>query len=255
LEFQEFQLIPSTALKFKNSLEMAVTVYNTLKSVLDYRNAGVSVSDEGGFTPNLLTNSDALDVLVEALSQKKIKLGVDAFIGLDIASSQFAQGSQYPLKDKPTPLAADSYISFLKEISQKYNVLVLEDALIEEDYAGWKKLNEAIGANTYIAGDDFTAGNKERLNRAINEKACSAVIVKYNQVATVSQILEFVNVAQEGGIKTIFSQRLGETNDDIIADFAVGIQANFVKFGAPVRGERVSKYNRLLEIENNLKLS
>ncbi|HLL61316.1 MAG TPA: hypothetical protein VK338_06375 [Candidatus Nitrosocosmicus sp.] len=252
LEFQEFQFIPSTALRFNEALEMGVSMYSMLKTVLDYRNAGISVSEEGGFTPNLLTNSDALEVMKETLLQKKIKLGVDAFFGLDIAAAQFIKGDKYRIKDKPNPLSVTDYIAYIAELIKQYNILVVEDPIGEEDFANWHVLSEMVGENTYIVGDDFIAGSKDRLKRASDQKSCSSVLIKYNQVATISEIFEFVNVAKDANVKTIFSQRLGETNDSIIADFAVGIQSYFVKFGAPVRGERVAKYNRLLQINDEL---
>ncbi len=248
LEFQEFQFIPSSAYSFDQALELGVSVYNTLKTVLDYRNAGVSVSDEGGFTPNLLTNTDALEVMKEALIQKKINIGVDAFLGLDIAASQFSNKEKYPLKDKPAALTPQAYVEYLVDIIKQFNILVVEDPIHEEDPSQWKKISELIGSTADIVGDDFIAGDKAKLVQAIKDKTCSGVVVKFNQVATMSEIFELINLAKDGHIKIIFSQRLGETNDDILADFAVGIQAHFVKFGAPVRGERVSKYNRLLEI-------
>lgn len=253
LEFQEFQLIPSTAMQFSKSLEMAANIYNTLKNVLDYRNAGISVSEEGGFTPNLLTNNDALEIMKESLVQNKIQLGVDAFLGLDIAASQFMKNDKYALKDKPAPLSVVEYMEYLNEIIKKYSLIVVEDPLSDEDFPNWHKLTEQIGINTYIVGDDFIAGNKERLVKAVADKACSAIVLKFNQVATLSELFEVVNLAKDANIKLIFSQRLGETNDSIIADIAVGIQADFVKFGAPVRGERVAKYNRLLEIEDEIR--
>jgi enolase len=252
LEFQEFQLIPSTAMKFRKSLEMAADIYSTLKNVLDYRNAGISVSEEGGFTPNLLTNNDALEIMKESLVQNKIQLGVDAFLGLDIAASQFMKNDKYALKDRPTPLTVSEYIQYLDELIKKYSLLVVEDPLNDEDFPNWHKLSEQIGVSTYLVGDDFIAGNKQRLVKAVAEKACSAIVLKFNQVATLSELFEVVNLAKEANIKLIVSQRLGETNDDIIADIAVGIQSEFVKFGAPVRGERVAKYNRLLKIEQDL---
>lgn len=252
LEFQEFQLIPSTAVQFSNALEMAANIYNTLKNVLDYRNAGISVSEEGGFTPNLLTNNDALEIMKESLIQNKIQLGVDAFLGLDIAASQFMKNDKYTLKDKPAALTVTEYIQYLDEIIKKYSLLIVEDPLNDEDFPNWHKLTDQIGINTYIVGDDFIAGSKERLVKAVADKACSAIVLKFNQVATLSELFEVVNLAKDANIKLVFSQRLGETNDSIIADIAVGIQSDFVKFGAPVRGERVAKYNRLLEIEGEI---
>lgn len=250
LEFQEFQIIPSTANKFSKSLEIAVKVYSSLKQILDYRNAGISVSDEGGFAPNLLTNVDSLELIKETLIQKRIKLGVDIFIGLDLAASDFFIDGKYAIKDKPQPLKPTEYLEYLKELTKNYSILILEDSIDQEDHENWTKLNETIGDQAYIVADDFVAGNKERLEHSIKDRSISGVLLKMNQVGTISQMMETIHLAKQANLKLIISHRLGESNDSLIADLAVGVQADFVKFGAPVRGERIAKYNRLLEIEN-----
>jgi len=255
LEFQEFQIIPATSYSYSHSLEFAVESYHNLRKVLSYRNAGISVSDEGGFVPNLLTNIDALEVIKESLMQCKKKLGVDVHIGLDMAASQYFSGGKYIIKDRPQPLSTQEYIDYLAIIVKEYSILFLEDPLEQENFAAWESINEKLGTGTYIAGDDFIAGKKERLVKAISDKDCSAVVIKFNQVATITDILELVAQAKESNMKIVFSHRLGESNDSIIADFAVAIQSDFVKFGAPVRGERVAKYNRLLAIEKELHMT
>lgn len=252
LEFQEFQIIPSSSLSFSKALEFSVETYFNLKKVLEYRNAGSSVSEEGGFVPNLLTNVDALEIIKESLIQKKAHLGVDVYMGLDLAASQYFNNGRYQIKDKQQPLKVEEYIEYLVFINKEYNILVLEDPLEQEDFASWTLLNEKIGSNTYIVGDDFLAGKKDRLIRAIKEKSCSAILIKFNQSGTITEMLEVIALAKQAGLKLVFSHRLGESNDSVIADFAVGVQADFVKFGAPVRGERVAKYNRLLEIEKEI---
>lgn len=255
LEFQEFQIIPSTSYSYSQALEFAVVAYDGLKKVLEYRNAGIAVSEEGGFVPNLLTNVDALEVIRESLVQRKVRLGVDVYIGLDLAASQFYKNNRYAIKDKSQPLKVEEYIDFLVFINKEYNILVLEDPLEQEDFANWALLNDKIGANTYLVGDDFLAGKKERVQRAIKEKACSGMLIKLNQTGTITELLELTEIVHQANLKTIVSHRLGESNDSFIADLAVGIQADFVKFGAPVRGERVAKYNRLLTIETDLGLN
>ena len=251
LDFQEFQIIPSTSYSYSQCLEFAVEAYSALKKVLEYRNAGISVSEEGGFVPNLLTNVDALEVIKESLVQRKLHLGVDVYMGLDLAASQFFKNNHYIIKDKSQPLKVEDYIDFLVLINKEYNILILEDPLEQEDFNNWTKLNEKIGTNTYVVGDDFLAGKKERLQRAIKERSCSAMLVKLNQTGTITELLELIEIARTANLKIIVSHRLGESNDSFIADLAVGIQADFVKFGSPVRGERVAKYNRLLSIEEN----
>lgn len=252
LEFQEFHIIPSTSLTFSKALELSASLYQAVKNVLEYRNAGISVSEEGGFTPNLLTNSDALEVMRETIVSQKMNLGVDVFFGLDCAPSFYYKKGKYSIKDAPQPLSLDEYIDFMVELVNKYTILFLEDPIDEEDYGGWKKIIEKTGEKTYVVGDDFVSGNHERLEKAIKEQACNSILVKFNQVPTITDILTYVNTIKKAQYKVVFSHRLGETTDSLIADLAVAIQADFVKFGAPVRGERVVKYNRLLEIEKEL---
>lgn len=252
VEFQEFHIIPPTSKTYSKALELCSEIYGTLKQVLDYRNASVSVSEEGGFTPNLLSNVDALELIKEAINERHLKLGVDVFLGLDCAANFYYKNGKYSIKDKPQPLVTEEYIKFLKEITNEYSILILEDPLQEEDFEGWKKITEALGGKTYIVGDDFTAGNNEQVIKALEQNACSAVIIKFNQVSTITELLELTLILKQKNTKTVFSQRLGETTDSIISDIAVGIGADFVKFGSPARGERVVKYNRLLEIESEL---
>jgi len=252
LDFQEFQVVPSTANTFSKSLEIAVESYFSLKKILDYRNAGISVSDEGGFSPNLLTNTDALDVIKETLVQKKLILGVDVFLGIDAASSDYFIGDKYNIKDKPNPLKTDEYIDYIKTITSDYSILILEDVINEDDSESWIKLNNQIGNESYVIADDFVAGDNEKLKKAVTDKSISGVLLKFNQTATITELLQTINIAQNSNLKVVISQRLGESNDTILSDIAVGVQADFVKFGAPVRGERVAKYNRLLEIESEI---
>lgn len=252
LEFQEFQIIPLTSLRFSQALQMGAEFYYQIKKILEYRNVTVSVSDEGGFTPSFLTNYDALAFIKEIFIEKKMVLGVDIFIGLDIAADYFFNNDKYVIKDKSMPLKVDDYLHYLMELNQEFKLLILEDPINQEDFETWKKLSEKIGGNTYIVGDDFLAGNKPRLLKAIKENACGGVLVKLNQTGTISELMEVINLAKQAGLKIVFSHRLGEVNDALIADLAVGAQVDFVKFGAPVRGERVAKYNRLLEIEQEL---
>jgi len=253
LEFQEFQVIPSSSLSFAKSIEIVTGVFYELKRVLIYRHANVSVGEEGGFTPNFSSNSDGLEILNETIARKNLKVGLDIFLGLDIAASNFFKDGHYYIKDKPHPLKPHEYLDFLNKIIERYSILVLEDPLGEDDWDNWKTLFQSIKKETYLVGDDLLCTNKERLNRAIKDKACSSIIIKPNQIGTISETLEVVNIARKNDINCIVSHRSGETNDDFIADFAVGIQSDFVKFGAPSRGERVTKYNRLWQIERNEK--
>lgn len=252
LDFQEFHIVPSSSTPFPQTLEFAVSCYTGLKDLFQNRNADVSVSEEGGFTPNLFTNTEAFEIIKEVLVSKKIKMGVDIFTGVDCAPAYYYSNKEYAVKDQGAPLAVKEYLDFLVEMVGKYNMLILEDPLDEDDIKGWKEITQQVGKQAYVVADDFIAGNLERLQVAIEEQACNAVLVKFNQVATISEMLHFVHQLRINNMKVLVSHRLGETTDASIADIAVGIQADFVKFGSPARGERIAKYNRLLEIHNQI---
>ncbi|MEI6533463.1 MAG: hypothetical protein WCO06_06530 [Candidatus Roizmanbacteria bacterium] len=249
LEFQEFQIIPSSSNSFEKAYEMGAEIFHELKKVLEYRNANISVGDEGGFTPNLSTNLDALEVLNETVIQKGYKAGLDVFFGIDIAASHFFKDDRYVIKDKSHPLKRDEYIKFITTLTNSYAILVLEDPIQQDDWEGWKNMFYSISDKIYLVGDDLIVSNKERLLRAIKEKSCSTVLIKPNQTGTITELLEVINIARKNKFTTIISHRSAETNDTIIADIAVGVQSDFIKFGAPARGERVTKYNRLWQIE------
>ena len=231
-------------------MEDGVELFHELKRVLEYRNANISVGEEGGFAPNFSTNVDALEVLVETANHRNLKLGVDIFLGLDIAASHFYKDdNKYHIKDKSKPLKTDEYFDFIIEITKKYAILVLEDPFQEDDWDSWKKLSREISKNTNVVGDDLLTTNKSRVEIAIKDKACTTVLIKPNQIGTISETLEVVDLARKNNFNYIVSHRSAETNDSFIADFAVAVQSDFVKFGAPSRGERVAKYNRLWQIE------
>ncbi len=249
LEIQEFQIIPSSSFSFTKAYQMGVEVFHELKRVLIYRNANISVGEEGGFTPNFPTNIDALEVIAETLNQKNLKQGLDIFFGLDMAPSYYYKDGRYHIKDKPHPLKVDEYLEFILKIIKDYSILTLEDPIYEEDWQSWSKLSRAIPSNVYLVGDDLLTTNKTHLQRAIKEKACTTILIKPNQIGTITETLEVIDLAKKNNINYTVSHRSGETNDSFIADFAVGVQSDFVKFGAPERGERVAKYNRLWQIE------
>lgn len=253
LNFQEFHIIPATSKPYSESLQMGVIIYKALKNTLKQKNMSTLVGDEGGFAPILATNLDAFTLIKEAINTTPYKLGFDVFLGADIAANNFYQNHQYHIKDRSESLSADSLISFYEELNKNSRLLYLEDPLSEDDWDGWAKLYSKIGNETLIAGDDLTSTNPYRLQMALDKKTISAVIIKPNQIGTVIEALAVVEVAREAGLKIIVSHRSGETEDDFIADFAVAVSADYVKFGAPARGERVAKYNRLSKIENQLK--
>jgi len=248
LEFQEFQIVPSSSLSYELAFMSAVEIFHELKRMLEYRNANTSVGVEGGFTPNFSTNVDALEVILETINHRNLKIGYDVFLGLDIAASNFYKDEKYIIKDRTHPLKIEEYLDFIESLVKRYSILTLEDPLYEDDWTHWKKLTEGISNEVYVIGDDLLATNKDRVATAIKEKACTTVLIKPNQIGTITETLEVIALARKNNMSYIVSHRSGETNDSFIADFAVGVQSLFVKFGAPSRGERVAKYNRLWQI-------
>ena len=249
LEFQEFQVIPSSSFSFTEAYRIGIEVYHELQRVLAYRNANISVGEEGGFAPNFPTNLDAIEILNETIAQKNLKMGLDVFLGLDVAASHFYRDGKYHIKDKPHPLKTVEFMDFIYKLTTNYSILILEDPLHEDDWQGWANFNQKISKDIYLVGDDILTTNKERLKRAIREKTCTSVLVKPNQIGTITETLEVIDLARKNNFNYIVSHRSGETNDSFIADFAVAVQADFVKFGASARGERLAKYNRLWQIE------
>src|SRR3989344_357117 len=252
LDFQEFMVVPPMANVYSKNLKIGVECYYSLKETLKTHNASILVGDEGGYAPNLYSNMDALKIMEEAVNKAGYRLGLDAFFSLDVAASAILQGGAYRIKDKPVPLTSTDFLDFYLTLNEQYHLLSLEDPLEEGDWNGWKTLTSKLGPETLIVGDDLISTNPNRLQKAIDEKACNATVIKPNQIGTITETLNVVKIARENKFKIIVSNRSGETNDDFIADFAVGVEADYVKFGAPARGERVAKYNRLLEIEHEL---
>lgn len=253
LDFQEFHIVPASNKPYSEALEMGVAIYMQVKQILKYRNAIYSVGYEGGFAPNLFTNLDALEILAEAIKVSPYTFGLDVFFGLDLAANSFRNDSGgYQIKDKPSALSTPDFIRYLIELHKKYRLLILEDPLSEDDWESWKSLSQQLGNDVLVVGDDLLATNPERLKRAIKEGACSGILAKPNQIGSLSEFFSVIAIAKQAGIKTIVSHRSGETNDSFVADLAVGVQSDYVKFGAPTRGERVAKYNRLLQIESEI---
>jgi len=252
LDFQEFMVVPTKSGSYTKNLKIGVECYYSLKETLKSHSASPLVGDEGGFAPILYSNMDAFKMLEEATTKTSYKLGNDLFFSLDAAATNIKQGDSYRLKDKPVPLSANDLIDFYINLNQQYHLLSIEDPIAEDDWESWKTINAKLGEETLIIGDDLVTTNTVKVQKAIEEKACNSIIVKPNQIGTISETLKVVQLAQSANLRVIVSHRSGETNDDFIADFAVGVGADYAKFGAPARGERVAKYNRLLEIEHEL---
>jgi len=251
LDIQEFQIIPSSSLTFTQAYTLGVEIFHEMKEVLEYRNANLSIGEEGGYTPDFPTNADALEILQETINKKKLRIGVDIFMGMDLAASHFYKDKHYMIRDRQHPLKLGEYFEFLQSLIKNYSILILEDPIEEDDWDSWKKLNDMISHEIYLVGDDLLTTNKEKLLRAIKEKACSSILIKPNQIGTITETMEVIDMARKNNFGYIVSHRSGETPDSFIADFAVGVAAEFVKFGAPSRGERVAKYNRLWDIERD----
>ncbi len=253
IDFQEFLLIPATSKSYEESLNIGTSVYFSLKKLLQTNNLSTLVGDEGGFSPAVSANLDALALLKQAIESVNLRVGFDVFLGLDAAANSFFYDQKYHIKDKSTALDVNDIISFYELINKDFHLLYLEDGLSEDDWDGWTKLCSKLSGQMLIAGDDLTVTNPYRLQTALDKKTISGIVIKPNQIGTVIEALAVVEMARQAGLKIIVSHRSGETNDDFIADFAVAASADYVKFGAPVRGERVAKYNRLLQIEKQIK--
>lgn len=254
MDFQEYHIIPASNRSFHDGLRMGAELYHAVKELLVNRGSIHATGDEGGFAPNLATNIDPLELLAEAIRSSPYRFGADIFFGLDLAASSFYSDRGYQIKDRPMPYRTVDFIDYIRELHKMHPILLLEDPLAEDDWNGWVKLNEEVGRDILVIGDDLLTTNPARLERAIESKACSAILLKPNQIGTLTEFLQVVAIAKKNDIKTIVSHRSGETNDTYIADLAVAIQSDYIKFGAPARGERVGKYNRLLAIEKELKL-
>lgn len=253
LDFQEFIVTPASSVPYPEGLDKIRSVYSALKTVLDENNLSTLVGDEGGFGPSVQSNKEALSLVRQAITQRNLRLGFDVFMGLDAAASNFFREQKYHLKDKSMAFSRNDLITYYDELCKEFQLIYLEDPMAEDDWDGWSQIQQKLGQQTLIVGDDLTATNPYRLQMALDKKAIGGLIIKPNQIGSVIESLAVVEAARSSGLKITVSHRSGETNDTFIADFAVGVSADYVKFGAPIRGERVAKYNRLLEINEQLK--
>jgi len=252
-DFQEFLVIPASSVSYDDSLVTVSSIYSSLKQNLKSEGFSTLVGDEGGFGPSLQTNKEGLSLIEKSITELNLRLGFDIYLGLDAASSNFYSNGKYHLKDKTMTLSSGDLIKFYKELNDSFKLIYLEDPIAEDDWDGWTDICSVMSEQTIIVGDDLVATNPYRLQMALDKKAITGVIIKPNQIGTVIETIAVVEVARAAGLKIVVSHRSGETNDDFIADFAVAMSADYVKFGAPVRGERVAKYNRLSQIEKQIK--
>src|SRR3989344_1720293 len=252
IDFQEFLVIPASSKTYSEDLMLGTNVYTSLKKVLQTNNLSTLTGLEGGFSPKLGSNQDGLLLIKQAIEAINLRLGFDIFIGLDPASNDFYNEGNYRIKDKATGLTSRELIDFYTMLNSQYHLLYLEDGMAEDDWNGWQELYTTLSKVTLIVGDDLISSNPFRLQEALQKSAVGGIIVKPNQIGTVIESIAVAEMAKQAGLKIAVSHRSGETTDDFIADFAVAVGADYVKFGAPVRGERVSKYNRLLAIEKQI---
>ena len=255
---QEFMIMPKSGNSFAENLQMGVETYHNLKKVLKAKGCSVAVGDEGGFAPNLQSEEEALDVIVEAIKKAGYIPGKDISIALDIASTEMFDEAKkigkngYLFWKTGEFKTSDEMIEYLEELTHKYPIASIEDGLAEEDWNSWKKLTQRLGPKIQLVGDDLFVTNTERLRKGIKNKVANSILIKPNQIGTLTETLDAIEMAQKAGYTAVISHRSGETEDTTIADIAVAVNAGQIKTGAPCRTDRVAKYNRLLNIENEL---
>lgn len=249
LDFQEFMIVPSKS-EYKDNLRMGSEIFHSLKQVLKEKDLLCGVGDEGGFAPEISNNTIALDLISLAIDKAGYVLGKDVYIALDVAASEFYRDGKYIIDGKE--YSSLDLVSYYEDLIDKYNIISIEDGMAEEDYDGWKILTERL-SNIQLVGDDLFVTNKDLLSEGIRMGIANAILIKLNQIGTVSETLDTIKLAKDNNYKTIISHRSGETEDNYIADFAVGLNMGQIKTGSMSRGERLSKYNRLLRIEERIK--
>ncbi|MBW3595138.1 MAG: phosphopyruvate hydratase [Actinobacteria bacterium] len=252
VDLQEFMLAPIGAGTFTEALEWGSNVYHSLKKILDDRGLSTGVGDEGGFAPDLGANSEAVELLIEAIEAAGYRAGDDVAIALDPATSEIYENGDYVLASEDRRLSRDDMVAFWRDWATAYPIVSIEDGMAEDDWDGWKTLTEELGDRVQLVGDDLFVTNPEVLERGIAEGAANSILVKPNQIGSLTETLDCVRIAQRASYTTVISHRSGETEDATVADIAVGTNAGQIKTGAPARGERTAKYNQLLRIEDML---
>jgi enolase len=254
LSIQEFKIVPNGIKSFKEQLRAGSEIFQELKKLLSSEGFAVSVGDEGGFAPKLESNTQALEFINQAIENAGYKKGIEVSTGIDSAASSFFDENEekYIFKPENSMLTREMLINIYNEWISKYNVISIEDGLNENDWDGWAQMNEKMGERIMLIGDDLLVTNVKRLKTAIKKKACNAVLIKVNQIGTLTETVECMKLAKKNKMKTVVSHRSGETTDDFIADLAVGAGADYIKSGSLSRGERICKYNRLLRIEEEI---
>tara|TARA_B100001123_G_scaffold178016_1_gene204078 strand:- start:296 stop:1582 length:1287 start_codon:yes stop_codon:yes gene_type:complete len=252
VDIQEFMISPVGANSFSNALRIGTEIFHQLKSELSQMGLGTAVGDEGGFAPDLGSNEQAIEIILTAITNAGYSPGKEVFIALDVAASEFFKNDLYTLESENKTYSSEEMINYLSDLTKKYPIISIEDGLDQNDWDGWKKLNLEIGANIQIVGDDLTVTNMNRLNRAIDEGSMNSILIKLNQIGTITETIQAVKLAKKVGFGAIISHRSGETEDTIISDFSVAMGMGQIKTGSLSRSDRVAKYNQLIRIEEQL---
>ncbi len=251
-DMQEYMVLPVGASTFRDALRMGAEVYQGLKKVLHGKKLNTNVGDEGGFAPSLSSNREALEVIVDAIDAAGYKAGVDIFLGMDPAASEFYENGKYVLAREGRTLSSSEMVDLYAQWISEYPIITIEDGLAEDDWEGWKLLRQHLGNRIQLVGDDLFVTNTKRLKRGIQEQSANSILIKLNQIGTLTETLEAIEMAKRASFSAVVSHRSGETEDTTIADLVVATNAGQIKTGAPARSERVAKYNRLLVIEDEL---
>ncbi|MFY9495400.1 MAG: phosphopyruvate hydratase [Limnochordia bacterium] len=252
VDIQEFMVMPIGAASFKEALRMGAEVFHNLRAVLQARGLNTAVGDEGGFAPNLQSNEEAIQVIIEAIEKAGYKPGEDVVIALDVAATELFEDGKYNLAGEGRSLDTDEMIAYYSELVDKYPIISIEDALSEDEWDGWKKLTDALGDKVQLVGDDLFVTNTERLKVGIEKGIANSILIKVNQIGTLTETLNAIEMAKRAGYTAVISHRSGESEDTTIADLAVATNAGQIKTGAPSRTDRVAKYNQLLRVEEEL---
>ncbi|NQX63771.1 phosphopyruvate hydratase [Paenibacillus qinlingensis] len=252
VDVQEFMVLPVGAPTFKEALRIGAEIFHSLKSVLKDKGLNTAVGDEGGFAPNFKSNEEAITTILTAIENAGYKPGVDVFLGMDVASTEFFKDGKYHLEGEGKSFTSAEWVDFLAAWVDKYPIITVEDGCSEDDWEGWKLLTEKLGNKIQLVGDDLFVTNTERLSRGIEENIGNSILVKVNQIGTLTETFDAIEMAKRAGYTAVISHRSGESEDSTIADIAVATNAGQIKTGAPSRTDRVAKYNQLLRIEDEL---
>ncbi len=252
VDIQEFMILPVGASSIREAVRYGTEIFHALKSVLSAKGLSTTVGDEGGFAPNLSSNEEAIEVILEAIDKAGFKAGEDILLGLDVASSEFYEDGKYNLESENKILSAEEFIDFLLPWFDKYPLISMEDGMAEEDWDGWRLLTDKLGKNVQLVGDDLFVTNTEILKEGIDKNIGNSILIKVNQIGTLTETIAAINMAKEAGYTAVISHRSGETEDTTIADLAVATSAGQIKTGSLSRSDRVAKYNRLMKIEDQL---